>query len=176
MPITSAVQRFWCVLILAYATVAGCASNVIHMPEPFPRATSPHDRQVRVNEKNVAHETIMATALSLRGVPYLNGGISPHGFDCSGFTKYVFEQHRISLPRLTSDQFEVGTIVPADSIVAGDLVFFSTVAPGPSHVGLAINEEQFVHAPSHTGVVRIENLNSRYWANRYIGAKRPPMP
>ena len=176
MPITFAVQRFGCVLILSYATVTGCASNIIHAPEPFPRVPSSRDRQVLVNERKAAHETIMATALSLRGVPYLNGGVSPRGFDCSGFTKYVFEQHRISLPRLASDQFAVGTNVSSDSIVAGDLVFFSTVAPGPSHVGLAINEEQFVHAPSHTGVVRVENLNSRYWANRYIGAKRPPMP
>ena len=118
----------------------------------------------------------MATALSLRGVPYLNGGISPRGFDCSGFTKYVFEQHRISLPRLVSDQFKIGANVPSDSIAAGDLIFFSTVAPGPSHVGLVISEGQFVHAPSQTGVVRVENLNSRYWTSRYIGAKRPPMP
>ncbi len=176
MPITFAVQHSWGILILALVTVVGCASNIVHTPEPFPRSPSSRGRNIHINKWNIKHGTIMATALSLRGVPYLNGGISPRGFDCSGFTKYVFEQHRISLPRLVSDQFKIGANVSSDSIVAGDLVFFSTVAAGPSHVGLAISEEQFVHAPSHTGVVRVENLNSRYWTNRYIGAKRPPMP
>jgi len=116
---------------------------------------------------------LSGTALSLRGAPYRNGGIDPaSGFDCSGFVKYVYEQHGVKMPREVREQFRVGKNVDRDQLEPGDLVFFSTVAPGASHVGIMIGGDQFVHAPSETGVVRVESLNQQYWATRYIGAKR----
>lgn len=115
---------------------------------------------------------LSGTALSLRGAPYKNGGIDPNGFDCSGFVRYVYAQHGVAMPREVRDQFKVGKKVDRDRLEPGDLVFFSTVAPGASHVGIIIGGDQFVHAPSERGVVRVESLSQSYWASRFIGAKR----
>jgi hypothetical protein len=116
---------------------------------------------------------LSSTALSLRGAPYRNGGVDPaNGFDCSGFVRYVYQQHGVPMPRAVKEQFQVGKSVSRDHLEAGDLVFFSTVAPGASHVGIMIGGDQFIHAPSERGVVRVESLGSQYWASRYVGAKR----
>ena len=82
--------------------------------------------------------TLVNNALSLVGVPYLFGGTSRSGFDCSGFTQYVFKASGIFLPRTSAEQFGVGTSIKQAQIQAGDLVFFTTYAPGPSHVGISI--------------------------------------
>src|SRR5207249_6028612 len=100
---------------------------------------------------------LTGTALSLRGTPYRNGGTDPNGFDCSGFTQYVFAQYGVSLPREVREQYRVGKSVKPDNLVAGDILFFATTDPGPSHVGIAIGGDEFVHAPSTTGVVRVEH-------------------
>lgn len=115
---------------------------------------------------------LSGTALSLRGAPYRNGGVDPNGFDCSGFVRYVYQQHGVPMPREVREQFRVGKNVDRGRLEPGDLVFFSTVAPGASHVGIVIGGDQFIHAPSERGVVRVENLSSQYWSTRYIGAKR----
>jgi cell wall-associated NlpC family hydrolase len=116
---------------------------------------------------------VIQTALSLEGVPYRWGGVDPStGFDCSGFIQYVLAMHQISAPRTSAEQYSIGTKVGLDSIRAGDLVFFSTVAPGASHVGLALNGDEFVHAPAASGVVRVESVRSSYWRGRYVGARR----
>jgi cell wall-associated NlpC family hydrolase len=115
---------------------------------------------------------LSGTALSLRGAPYRDGGIDPSGFDCSGFVRYVYEQHGVAMPRQVREQFRVGKTIDRARLEPGDLVFFSTVAPGASHVGIMIGGDQFVHAPSEKGVVRVESLAAQYWASRYVGAKR----
>jgi cell wall-associated NlpC family hydrolase len=115
---------------------------------------------------------LSGTALSLRGAPYRNGGGDPSGFDCSGFVHYVYEQHGVEMPRQVREQFRVGKTIDRDRLEPGDLVFFSTVAPGASHVGIVIGGDQFIHAPSERGVVRVESLSQQYWASRFIGAKR----
>jgi cell wall-associated NlpC family hydrolase len=120
----------------------------------------------------VAEDGVVAAALSLRGSPYRNGGSDPDGFDCSGFTQYVYKRYGIALPRQVGDQFEIGTVVSLEDVMPGDLLFFTTVAPGASHVAIAIGGGAFVHAPSSTGVVRVERLATRYWATRYLGARR----
>jgi len=116
--------------------------------------------------------SLVGTALNLRGVPYRNGGADPSGFDCSGFTQYVFAQHGIALPRAVEEQFQVGKAVKPDELASGDLVFFSTVSPGASHVGIAIGGDEFIHAPSSTGVVRVEHLSAGYWSRRFLAARR----
>ncbi len=116
--------------------------------------------------------SIVTTALALRGTPYRDGGSDATGFDCSGFTQYVFARWGIALPREVRDQFHEGSTVKAEQIAAGDLLFFSTTARGASHVGIAVGGDEFVHAPSSNGVVRVERLSATYWSRRYIGARR----
>jgi cell wall-associated NlpC family hydrolase len=115
---------------------------------------------------------LAGTALSLRGIPYRNGGTDPNGFDCSGFTQYVFGQYGVALPREVREQYQVGKSVRPEDLAPGDILFFSTTEPGPSHVAIAIGGDEFVHAPSSTGVVRVEHLSSTYWAPRFLAAKR----
>jgi cell wall-associated NlpC family hydrolase len=115
---------------------------------------------------------LVGTALALRGTPYRNGGSDPHGFDCSGFTQYVYSQYGVLLPRDVADQFKQGRSVKADAIAPGDLVFFSMTGPGASHVAIAVGGDEFVHAPSSSGVVRVERISSSYWAPRFVGARR----
>lgn len=116
--------------------------------------------------------SISSTALSLRGAPYRNGGADPAGFDCSGFVSYVFAQHGVLVPREVRKLYEAGNTVDPSSLEPGDLVFFSTVAPGASHVGIVVGGDQFVHAPSSRGVVRVESMSAAYWLDRFVGAKR----
>jgi cell wall-associated NlpC family hydrolase len=110
---------------------------------------------------------VVGIALQYLGIPYVWGGSSPStGFDCSGFTSYVFAQVGVSLPHHAASQFSYGTPISWDQIAAGDLVFFS----GLGHVGIAIGNGLFVHAP-HTGdVVRISSLAER--AGSFYGARR----
>jgi hypothetical protein len=101
-----------------------------------------------------------------------NGGTDPNGFDCSGFTQYVFSRYGLSLPREVREQFRVGQPIKAEELAPGDILFFTTTDPGPSHVAIAVGGDQFVHAPSSTGVVRVEHLSSSYWSPRFLGARR----
>jgi cell wall-associated NlpC family hydrolase len=116
---------------------------------------------------------IAATALTYRGVRYRNGGMDPDdGFDCSGFVWYVFAQHGITVPRTVTDQYREGRQVDATELRSGDLVFFNTQGASPSHVGIALGGDQFVHAPSSTGEVRVERLSTTYWSGRFVGIRR----
>ena len=115
---------------------------------------------------------IVTAALALRGAPYRNGGTTPDGFDCSGFTQYVFAQHGIRLPRDVREQFHSGKAVKPDDLEPGDLVFFATTNASASHVAIVIGGDEFVHAPSASGVVRVERLSATYWSQRYLGARR----
>jgi cell wall-associated NlpC family hydrolase len=114
---------------------------------------------------------ILQTALSLRGVPYSFGGTSPGGFDCSGFTRYVYSSYGINLPRGADEQFNVGRSVSYSRLQPGDLVFFSTYAEGASHVGIYLGNGQFISATSSRGIA-VASLDSSYWGPRYLGARR----
>ena len=180
---------------LAVSTLAGaCASSGgagLNVPRPFPvpgnqgnqrraRTQAPARPQPSPGDPGnvvdvVDSYALVGTALSLRGAPYRDGGADPTGFDCSGFTQYVFARYGVALPREVRVQFQQGKSITAGELAAGDLIFFTTVAtsiPGPTHVGIAIGGDQFVHAPSSTGVVRVERLSSSYWSPRYLGARR----
>ncbi|WP_088189539.1 NlpC/P60 family protein [Desulfosporosinus sp. FKA] len=117
-------------------------------------------------------EGIIAKAKSLLGTPYLWGGTTPGGFDCSGFTQYVFASQGINLPRTSQDQAKVGTSVSYGDLKPGDLVFFSTAGNGTiDHVGIYLGNSQFISATTHKGVA-IYPLTSSYWLNAYKGAQR----
>ena len=174
-------------IIVSLSLVAACASTGA-VPRPFPvpggtaRGGSGTDPGVPAPPAppepaaapagNADGYSISATALSLRGAPYRDGGDTPTGFDCSGFVQYVFAQHGVSVPRDVRRQFQLGTQIDSTTLSPGDLVFFTTVAPGASHVGISVGGDQFVHAPSGNGAVRVDNLSAQYWANRFVGAKR----
>lgn len=115
--------------------------------------------------------SIIATAKKYMGVPYVWGGESPSGFDCSGFMQYVLGKNGISLPRTASLQYQEGTPISKANLKAGDLVFFSTYKAGASHVGIYLGNGDFIHASSSNGVT-ISDLSSTYYASRYIGARR----
>ncbi len=115
---------------------------------------------------------IIATAKKYIGVPYVWGGSSPSGFDCSGFTQYVFKQHGISLPRTTTEQYQIGTYVSKSNLKVGDLVFLqNTYRNGISHVGIYVGDGKMIHASSSKGVV-ISDLSSSYYVQHYYGARR----
>ena len=157
-------------MLAAALAVSACGARGGYVPRPFPDVRPAADAGTRP----VDPSSVIATALSLRGAPYAWGGATPKGFDCSGFTHYVYAQHGVSIPRVAAHQYRVGAAVASQNLKPGDLVFFSTIAPGPSHVGLAIGDDQFVHAPSERGEVRVERLSTRYWQRRYLGARRIP--
>jgi hypothetical protein len=116
--------------------------------------------------------SVATTALAFQGVPYRLGGTDPSGFDCSGLVQYVLSRHGRPISRLVKDQYEEGRSIDEDELRPGDLVFFRTSGNRVSHVGIAIGEDRFVHAPSSRGVVRVESLDATYWRRHYAGARR----
>ncbi len=119
-----------------------------------------------------ASDSLIRTALSCRGARYHRGGTSRGGFDCSGFTRYVFAKYGVSLPHSSAAQARLGTPVPKSDLKSGDLVFFQTYRRGVSHVGIYVGNGQFVHASTHRGGVRVDSLSQSYYVSRYRGARR----
>ncbi len=114
---------------------------------------------------------IISLSMNYIGVPYVFGGTSPYGFDCSGYVQYVFANAGISIPRTADVQYDFGTPISTTDLVSGDLVFFSTYTYGASHVGIYLGDNNFIHASSSRGVT-IDSLGSSYWSSHYIGARR----
>ncbi len=116
---------------------------------------------------------VVRTAYSYRGTPYRWGGSSRSGFDCSGFTSYLYRRQGVGLPHSASAQFRMGHKVGRGELKPGDLVFFETVHKGISHVGMYVGNGHFVHASSRrSGGVRVDSLESGYYRERFRGARR----
>jgi cell wall-associated NlpC family hydrolase len=120
-------------------------------------------------KKDVAR--LLNIAMRFGGVPYVWGGATPSGFDCSGFVQYVFAQISVNLPRTADVQYELGRKILQSDLQPGDLVFFETYEPGASHDGIYVGDGKFVAANSGTGVA-VVSLDDAYWSTRYVGARR----
>jgi cell wall-associated NlpC family hydrolase len=123
---------------------------------------------------------MVVSAMNFIGVRYRRGGTSVEtGFDCSGFTRHVFELSRgLVLPRRADEQAAMPGLVKVErnELRPGDLVFFNTMRRTFSHVGIYIGDNRFVHAPSHGKDVRTDDMSFAYWARRFTGARRAELP
>jgi cell wall-associated NlpC family hydrolase len=166
-------------LFVALLVLAGCASLP---PVPVSTAPSPVEPAAGASPPPAAagsNPQAVLTALGFIDAPYLPGGVSPTGFDCSGFTRYVFEAAQgLRLPRRAQDQAQSAGLpeVGRDALQPGDLVFFNTLHRPHSHVGIYLGRHRFIHAPRIGARVRIEDLRVPYWASRFDGARRVPQP
>lgn len=161
--------------ILSFLVVAvgGCASGPPPSNRLAPAATGAGDPTV-VRSTAVEASDAAIMAVSFVGTPYAAGGGSPEsGFDCSGLVAYVFARAaQARLPRNTFDLASAGVAVAPGELQAGDLVFYNTQRRPFSHVGIYLGQSRFVHAPSAGGAVRIEDMDLRYWSQRFDGARR----
>jgi cell wall-associated NlpC family hydrolase len=134
-------------------------------------------QQVRDKATDVASELVLS-AMNFLGVPYRRGGSSQEsGFDCSGFTRHVFENSiGLILPRRAIEQANSPDLVPVQKseLKPGDLVFFNTLRHTFSHVGIYIGDDKFIHSPRAGGQVRVEDMRQAYWQQRFDGARRAP--
>lgn len=143
------------------------------LAEPAPVATpAPSGFVGRVRDK--AGDMIVS-AMNFLGVPYRRGGSSDEGFDCSGFTRHIFESSLgFVLPRRVDEQAHAPGLVTVkrDELEPGDLVFFNTLRRTFSHVGIYIGDGKFIHSPRAGGRVRVEDMRQGYWTKRFTGARR----
>ena len=125
-------------------------------------------------ETGLMASQLMNTALGLIGVPYRMGGSTAEtGFDCSGFVRYVYANTLgLVLPRRAAEQAQATTPIAKDDLRPGDLVFFNTMRRAFSHVGVYLGDGKFIHSPSKGDSVKISDMNDRYWARRFNGARR----
>ncbi len=137
---------------------------------PAAEETTAFVRQVREQASD-----LVLSAMNFLGVPYRRGGNTENGFDCSGFTRHVFEMSLgLVLPRRADEQAKSQSLlqVAKDELKPGDLVFFNTMKRAFSHVGIYVGDGKFIHSPRTGSEVRIEDMREAYWAKRYNGARR----
>lgn len=147
----------FCFAISVLLLVAGCSSA---------RFTSSHGRHDLGDGEKELRKALVLEALRYRGTPYVYGGTSPRGFDCSGFVQYIHKKFGIDLPRTVKAMEAEGRWVSGNELVAGDLVIFHN----PRHVGIYASKGTFVHASSSRGVVR-DKLDMSYYRKRFVGGK-----
>lgn len=131
------------------------------------------DEQVSRSSSPLGGQLLVNTAAKYLGTPYVYGGCSPNGFDCSGFVKYVYSECGYTLPRTAASQYQEGVEVTKGNLTAGDLVFFAGNGYSIDHVGIYVGNNTFIHSSSpRSGGVIYTSLNSSYYLNSYVGAKR----
>lgn len=144
-------------------------------PDKIPAAVPPSEYAFVQTMRDKASDMVLS-AMNFLGVPYRRGGNSAeHGFDCSGFTRHVFEMSLgLVLPRRVDEQASAPGLVKVgrEELKPGDLVFFNTLKRTFSHVGIYIGDGKFIHSPRTGAQVRVEDMRYAYWSKRFTGARR----
>jgi len=174
---TSPLQMLICRLAApgicaAVLFLAGCAGTP-QAPDPVARTPVPAlpDSSPTPPVLSPLRTQVVFTAMQMVGVPYLWGGSTPTGFDCSGLVQYAYSNAGFQLPRTAAAQFAASTPLTLENAVAGDLLFFND-RNRPSHVAIYLGEGRFVHAPNGGSRVSLDNLASSYWRTHFSGAGR----
>lgn len=152
--------------------LCSCATK---SPAPNGESSYGDTELTQIGPHSKANSDLVIAAMSHLDRPYQAGGQSiDTGFDCSGFTRHVFGQMGIELPRSAQEQARAPLLrsVTRDALQAGDLVFFNTQRRAFSHVGIYVGGGRFIHAPRTGAQIRTESLSAEYWARRYDGARR----
>lgn len=159
--------------ILGFFVAIACSGAVL-ASEPQYRGSDEAPPPSVFERYTDSMRSLVDRSLNFLGVPYRMGGTSPlTGFDCSGFVGKVFaDALGFGMPRTAAEMAQMGEQVTLNELKPGDLVFFNTMRRTFSHVGIYLGNNQFVHAPSTGGVVRVEDMRISYWAARYDGARR----
>ena len=191
------MRRYAFAALLAVLPIASMAAPDLSEPAALPAATSAADAVTRfLAEKGLLNapaasppaenafvermrdkaSDMVLTAMNFLGVRYRRGGSNAdHGFDCSGFTRHVFEMSvGLVLPRRADEQATAAGLasIKRNELKPGDLVFFNTMRRTFSHVGIYVGEGKFIHSPKPGGEVRVEDMGAVYWAKRFTGARR----
>lgn len=135
-------------------------------------ADTPVDLAKKLEERTAGFSTLQKSAYSFLGARYRFGGNSRAALDCSSFTQQVFREQKVNLPRTAREQFRIGSEVSHGDLRRGDLVFFTTYAKFPSHVGIYLGNRKMIHASSADRRVVISSMDTPYYLSRYLGARR----
>ncbi|WP_300154897.1 C40 family peptidase [Solidesulfovibrio sp.] len=156
------------------------SGNLFDLGGTTPKVASSPDRLLSENlfetaavqRKGSVYERMLRTAHTQLGTRYRSGGCDPNsGFDCSGFTTWVFNRYGIHLPRSSREQYQVGKEVAKSNLRKGDLVFFRSKR-GVNHVGIYLENGKFIHSASNGKTVTISHLDEDYWRTHYAGGRR----
>ena len=173
------IRLIWRSLALCLALAGSAAQAAPNAPDSLSAWLSERglgrDASALAAPRDRMAELVVA-AMNFVGVPYRLGGTDAgEGFDCSGFTRHLFQlELGLSLPRRSHEQAAAGGFVPVErtSLRPGDLVFFNTLQRAFSHVGIYVGEGRFIHSPRPGAMVRLESMSSSYWQRRFDGARR----
>ncbi|MBP2663287.1 MAG: NlpC/P60 family protein [Firmicutes bacterium] len=156
-------------LALLLGKVLGTSNtSTTDIPSALGAAMSPKT----VESNSTKGTEIIKNAQKYMGVPYVWGGDTPTGWDCSGYTQYVMNESGITIPRTAAEQYATGSAINKNDLKIGDLVFFTTYKAGASHVGFYMGDGKFIHASSAAKQVTINSLSEDYYTQHYIGARR----
>ena len=166
---------------LAAAAAAGAAANgsgndaITRFLQDTGLMKNASENKLLNQVRDTASDLVMS-AMNFLGVPYKRGGKSlESGFDCSGFTRHIFEMSvGLVLPHRADEQARLSSLIPIkqEELKPGDLVFFNTMKRTFSHVGIYVGDGKFIHSPRVGSAVRVEDLREAYWAKRFTGARR----